>query len=219
MRLGRVRAARDDRLEGQLVGALGEHLRLQPAGDLPLGHARADARQDRLECRVADPACPLDECDLVSVLVHPALLDDAGRLPRWRADNALELAQVAHAEVRGLHRQHAAPRCQPRAGDGRHGDPIQEHGHVGTLLRSLDGVAAVRAEQGAVLLEQEHGVAAGEAGEVADIGQRRDEQRGGLRAGAPRLLPGLRPSGRVDVRHPIPRSRAAPGHRSRCRNR
>ena len=73
MRDRRVRAGRDDGLEGDAVGAVVEHQRFEFAAHLLLGAARPQpaALEQLRQRRIGCGACRPQQRDLVLVLDHP----------------------------------------------------------------------------------------------------------------------------------------------------
>ena len=74
-----VRARGDDRRERRALGAHAAHLRLEIEGDLLLGAPRETAPQHGLERGVREQRRGADARDLLRVLDHPQVLDEAAR--------------------------------------------------------------------------------------------------------------------------------------------
>src|SRR5262245_32177622 len=172
VRFRAVRARGDDGLEGGCVGAeLVEEL-VQPPGQLALGSPDERLVREALVGLARDLPRPADRVELAVVLHRAQRLDEAAaryevepaavqRLPARVADGVGLEADAALEQLRERDDQRALRLDELDARDRPPGL----------------GVAEVAEQPRAVRLDQQGGVRAGEADEVADIDAVRDEER------------------------------------------
>ena len=170
--LGGLLPEGDDGVEGRAVGAQPAHGQLQVDRHLPLGHALAQAGQHPLEGLAAEPGRLPHGGQLALVLDLAQLLDQRrGRHHGLAGQAGAQPLAVAPGEAGRLEAE-AVPGRAHHPADGADQVAGGEH-HLGPrdLGGGLVAVAAVGEEQGAVVQQQQRPVAAGEAGQVADVGR------------------------------------------------
>ena len=184
VRLGPVRTRPDDRLEARSFGTEPADLGVDGQAELVLGRVLVEQVADVRERGGGDRRRGLDARDLAVVLHDPQRLDEAGgrhELLHERQMRARHRPLVGPAD--GVRFE---PEAQPGGGDAEDlvlGGHREADADVGLdagrreLLGSLVAVAAVGDQQELVGQDQQHARRAGEAGEIADVDELRDEQR------------------------------------------
>src|SRR4051794_8660750 len=167
-----VRAACDDRLEARPVAAeLVEEL-VEPPGEVPLGAARELVVREALERLARDLRGAAYDRDFVLVLHCPERLDEPV------ARHELDPARVERRMLAVRHDLGLEPDLARELLREERVEVARRLDELGALDRPRRlGVAEVAEEEDAVGLDEDSRVRTGEAGQVDDVGWRRDEQR------------------------------------------
>jgi hypothetical protein len=197
--LGGLLAEGDDGVEREAVSAEPAHGQLEGDGDLPLGDAGPQVPEELVERLAAEPGRLPHGGHLALVLDLAELFDQRRRRDHRGARHGdPQPLAVVPAEPRRLEAEPVAGGAQ-HAGDGA---DLVAWGHDQLRPGDLGGrlllVAAVGEEQRAVVQQQQRPVAAGEAGQVADVDPLGDQQGGKVGVGQ-QGAQGLAPCLGVDV--------------------
>ena len=176
----RTRTGRNDGGKWEAFATLVAKRALEDPGDLQLRHADTNFSQRALERADGHRRRALDEPDLVRVFALAQRFDEVERRPplparaRFHQPLKVSMQKMSRLEpydlnARGL--RQLLPQSGPQALllD-------RDAGDVTDFVRSLDLIAEVGDEDRVTLAHQQQSARAGKAGEIANVGETRDEE-------------------------------------------
>jgi hypothetical protein len=201
MRNGAVRPAGHDGVEGRALRAQVGHPPIQRRGQLTFGHARPDTGEDVGDGLIADPARGGQQLELGRILDRPQLLDlsperDGGDTLR----RSRELGVAFHGHLVRFEGHGAQAATGHLGGQPRLDEPLGDQLKVGAVTLRGQRVPRVGGQYpGAAGGQQQRGVGAGQAGQIANVRARGNQGRVHARLGD--LLLRARPARRVNLWH------------------